>query len=902
MSSHKINIDVALNGQQQAVSGIQAVINKAKEAGNVRVTKIYDAQGSVTGAQIAQSFKQIGTEAAKANPRANMLVDSLKRAAIVAPIWMIMRNAMMLVFKTFTDQVKFLVEFETAMTRIKIVGKGTADEYNILSGALVNLAHAYGTSSAEAATAAVLFAQQGRNVRDTITLTATAMLASKILGTDIKTAVDDMTAAVEGFQISVGDSTKIVDKWINVEKQFAVTSKDLADATKVSGASANQLGVTIDEFLGDVTAVVEVTRKSGAEAARGIAFIYARLLTTGRQTVQQIAQVPYYLDATGKATNEVSGRLRSQAAILEDLAGKWSGLDKEEKLSIAKALGSMRQMTVLNALMQNYNTSLDARIAGLTSAGAAEKAFGLIQDTTAYKVQQLGSAWNVFTAAVANTDSFKSSISALDQFILGVTSLINLKAGYAAIAAKEINVMQLSNETRLNEVKSYQELIDVRTKLEAAKPTEENTNRLKLVQDAINAINEKEPKIKVAFDTGTPEVLQSTIQKRLNTLEELKVRLSLETEFGPQIAAAQDYIEKARAGIATSSGKENVEWTKRLADEESKLAAIYVKNETAVKSTLAINKGLEASKKNILSNEEALEAEETAITQQESEKLDIAKQINLAKESGLLTEQELLKLEIDLIEQSRFQQSVRKDALKVKELESKMASAILKDSETLISHELEILKLRGASESQLFAVENALQMQLHGEDAIRNSLKYKLEMEKQLTKEKLNQVEISNDSLSIYKLAQKYGIDAAKEVNELITGQTTPRGFENRAGSSAKAGYAEFFSSRKEAEDAATYFGLEGGRGGYAEGSRIGIPEQNIGRARNLEELRQQYGVKPGESVATSRPVNIQSIQVNVTPEKGSEKTAEQLQIDIANAIRTDSKVRAALDEKIAEF
>jgi len=902
MANHKINIDVALNGQPQAVSGIQSIIDKAREAGNVRVTKIFDAQGNVTGVQIAESFKKIGDEGAKATPKSNDLVNALRRAAIVAPIWMIMRNVMMSVFNTFNDQIKFLVEFETAMTSIKIVGKGTADEYTLLANSLVNLAHAYGTSSAEAANAAVLFAQQGRNVRDTITLTATAMLASKILGTDIKTAVDDMTAAVEGFQIGVGDSTKIVDKWINVEKQFAVTSKDLADATKVAGASANQLGITMDQFLGDVTAVVEVTRKSGAEAARGLSFIYARMLTSGRQTVQQIAQVPYYLDATGKATDEVSSRLRPQAAILEDLAGRWSGLDKQEKLSIATALGSKRQMTVLNALMQNYNTSLDARLAGLTSAGAAEKAFGLIQDTTAYKVQQLGSSWNVLTAALANTDGFKSSISAVDQLILSITTLFNYKAGYAAIAAKENNAMQLENETRLNEVKSYQELIDVRAKLEAAKPTEENTNRLKLVQDAINAINEKVPSIKVAFDTGSPEVLQSTIQKRLNSLEEMKVRINLQTEFGPQIADQQNKIEQARVSIAYTSGKEKAYWTKVLMIYEEDLNKIYAKNEEVVKSTLAINRGLEASKKNILSNEEALEAEETALTQQELEKLDIAKQLNLAKESGLLTEQELIKLEISLIENSKFQQEIRKDALKVKELESKMASAILKDSEDLISNELELLKMRGANESQLLAVENALQMQLHGEDAVRNSLKYKLEMEKQITKEKLNQVEISSDSLSLYKLAQKYGTDAAKEVSNLLTGKTTARGFENRAGTSAQAGYAEFFASRKEAEDAATYFGLQGGRGGYAEGRGIGIPEQNLGRVRSIEEMRQQYGVQQEAVSLTSRPVNIQSIQVNVTPTETAEKSAEQMQIDIANAIRNDSKVKLAIAERIAEF
>jgi len=902
MANHKVIIDVSLAGQQQTLSGLDAVIAKTREAGKVSVNKIYDAQGNVTGAQIKQSLDGIGDAAAKATPKSNDLVNALRRAVIVAPVWMLARGAIMSVLNTFQDQIKFLVEFETAMTRIKIVGKGTEGEYKLLAKSLIDLGHAYGASSTEAATAAVLFAQQGRNVRDTITLTATAMLASKILGTDIKTAVDDMTAAVEGFQLGVDDSTKIVDKWINVEKQFAVTSKDLADATKVAGAAANQLGITMNQFLGDVTAIVEVTRKSGAEAARGLTFIYARLLTSAKTTIEQIAKVPFYLDKTGQSTNVVGTSLRSISSILEDLATKWSTLDTKEKLSIATSLGSKRQMTVLYALMQNYNTSLDARIAGLTSAGAAEKAFNLIQDTTAYKVQQLGSAWNVFTAALANTDGFKSSISAFDQLLLGITTLINYKAGYAAITAKENVSMQMVNDTTLNQVKSLEELLTVKQKLAKAPQTDDNINRMKLIQDAVDAISAKEPKIKVAIDTGTPEELKSVIQKRLDVLENMKVRINLLAEFGPQEAAIQNRIEAIKADISLAVNKQqNIELSKQLVVEETKLKQIYADEEKAVQSQLKINKGLEASKKEILDNSQSEEEVAAELTLQEIEKLDIAQKLNLAKESGLLTETELLNLEEELITSSKYQYEAHKEVLKVKELESKMASAELKDSKDLIDNELELLKLRGANSSQLFEIESALKMQLYGTNVVKNSLQYQFELEKQITKEKLNQVEISNDSLSLYKLAQKYGVTAAQEVSALLSGALTPGGFENFAGGAAKQGYAEFFASRKEAEDAATYFGLKGGRQTYAEGGGIAIPERDLGKIPSIEEMKKQYGIESG-IVASTRLVSIQSIQVNVTPSEDKEKTAEQMQLDIADAIRTDSKVRAALDEKIAEF
>jgi phage-related minor tail protein len=256
-------IKLALEGKEQVVSGLQQTQAAAQQLSKTKVITIFDKEGAVTGKQIEETLTNVKPAADKASTGIKDFTNAMRRAVIVAPIWMLMRGAMMAVFNTIRDQVNFLIDLETAMTRIKIVGKGTVDEYKNLQNALVGLAYTYGTTGSEAAEAALIFAQQGRTVKETIELTRAAMLASKILGTDIKTAVDDMTAAIEGFQLGIGDATSVVDKWINVERQFAVTSKDLADATKVAGASAHQLGITMSEFLGDVTAVVEVTRKSG---------------------------------------------------------------------------------------------------------------------------------------------------------------------------------------------------------------------------------------------------------------------------------------------------------------------------------------------------------------------------------------------------------------------------------------------------------------------------------------------------------------------------------------------------------------------------------------------------------------------------------------------------------------
>ena len=677
MFSHLINIQFHILGAQQAKQAIAEVRSATQLPWDTKQAAGYEDA-------IRKAFGAVKTGTAVVPEAARKMGDferAMRRALIVAPVWMVLRGAMQAVMRTIQDQIKFLIDLETAMTRIKIVGKGTEAEYKNLQEALIGLAYGYGTTASEAANAAVIFAQQGRTVKETIELTRAAMLASKILGTDIKTAVDDMTAAIEGFKLGIGDATNIVDKWINVEKQFAVTSKDLADATKVAGASANQLGMTMSQFLGDVTAIVEVTRKSGAEAARGLSFIYTRLLTSGKQTIEQITKIPFYLDATGKATNTVGTELRSVSSILEDLAGKWESLTTQEKLEIATSLGSKRQMVALYALMQNYNASLDARIAALTSAGASEKAFALIQNTTATKMKQVSAAWNVLTAAIGDTSAFKSSLSIMDRMIINFTSLISYEKAYSALYTRDIQKTQLSNETRLNEVKSLEELINVRNKLAKLPQTPENTERLKKVQDAIDVITKKEARIKVALDTGDTETFKKSIDTVIKELQIEKIRLNVSLEFEAKLADVEGQIRNLQQEIKFTGGEDRLEKIKKLTELEEKAKKLGLDQTKSIEEQYKLLIGQEASEKAKLEGLEEEEAVSAELTEKELERLNIEKQLLIFDQKGLHSLEAQVQKEIELVKQSNTLYDIHEKNLKLEELNNKLIDARLKKRE-----------------------------------------------------------------------------------------------------------------------------------------------------------------------------------------------------------------------------
>jgi TP901 family phage tail tape measure protein len=410
------------------------------------------------------------------------------RAIAVIPIWMALRTAIQGVTSAIGASIKFMVDFESAMAQIRIVGKGTEEEYRNLGSSLLTMSKMFGVSASEALNAAKLFAQQGLTVTETIAMTRNAMIASVILGEDMVKVSEDLTAATRAYNISMDDSITIVDKWQAVQKNFAVTSKDLADATKTAGAAASAIGISYDKYLGHVTAIIEVTRKTGSQAANALQMIYSRVLTTARESIQTIAQVPVYQNAAGQSVMETTNIFRSTSDVLDDVALSWNSLNESQKINLATQIGSRRQLTPFIALMDNYTQSIKAQISSLGAAGQAYHDFNIMQDTTAVKMKQTQSSWLGVVSAIGDTRLMKGTLDFLKGLGDAVLYLTNSTKYYISYHQEWLTNEVLKAQTIENETLALQKLSIMRDnynkKLQTAPDTQKGS-----IKEIINEID-----------------------------------------------------------------------------------------------------------------------------------------------------------------------------------------------------------------------------------------------------------------------------------------------------------------------------------------------------------------------------------------------------------------------------
>ena len=385
--------------------------------------KNFPTEGSKeTMKRVAGELQVMGQEALKGAKATDTLGKSFEklvsRSIMVIPTWMAMRTVWTFITSSFQKGVASAMELETALAEIKVASDASSQSLEVLGKTVLAFSTNYGVSAKDSLNAAKLFAQQGLSIAETIEMTKVAMIGSVILGDDVKNVVDSLTAATRAFNIPVEESIGFMDKWMAVQKKFAVTSVDLSDAVKTAGATATAVGVSHEEYLGHVTAIIETTRRSGTQAANSLQAIYSRIQQQGVSAMQNVGNVPMFKQAgTEAVTKTNTGLYRNVSEVLLELSLNWKNLTEAEKIYVARNVGSQRQIAPFIAMMDNYKTVIEAEVVALNSSGESMKSLGTLQDTLENKTKRMTSAWTEFLTTLTNTSPFKFVVDELRRMM-----------------------------------------------------------------------------------------------------------------------------------------------------------------------------------------------------------------------------------------------------------------------------------------------------------------------------------------------------------------------------------------------------------------------------------------------------------------------------------------------------
>ena len=205
------------------------------------------------------------------------------------------------------------------------------------------------------------------------------------------------------------------------------------------------------------------------------------------------------------------------------------------------------------------------------------------------------------------------------------------------------------------------------------------------------------------------------------------------------------------------------------------------------------------------------------------------------------------------------------------------------------------LKAERALESQLIKRRSQLEKLFNIYVNSNTELKRQLELEQKLRKEKRLQADLSNESLKLFRIAQKYGTDIAKQIGDVLSGQVDFASFIRRGGEAVDI-FKKDFANVFETEQAKQFFkGLTiSGLGRLRGGVGISIKEQaelrGVGGISGIladrERLLKRYfpaGQVPVPTVSQINPTINNVYNIRSTDPKGVVREIELKQTKDAN-------------------
>jgi TP901 family phage tail tape measure protein len=310
-----------------------------------------------------------------------------------------------------------IVDIDTKLTELsKVLSSNT--NFDELMQDTVSLANTYGRSLTEAQDALIEFGKAGYEAEQALQLTNATLLGANVTGLKTGQMAEYLTGALIQFNLTAEDSTRVIDKLNEVDNNFSVTSLGLAQSIAKAGESAQQFGVSIDELIGMTTAIAQATRESGNVIGNSLKTVFARL--NMEKTQEALAGI-------GVAVKDVNGELRSATSIYADVASRWNTLTRAQKTYVAEALAGKYHITRMMALIENWDTVMQA-------AATSQNSLGSSMEENRKHMQSLESAINQVKAAgqeLAYTigelglrDAMYSTLTVTATFTKGLTEIL----------------------------------------------------------------------------------------------------------------------------------------------------------------------------------------------------------------------------------------------------------------------------------------------------------------------------------------------------------------------------------------------------------------------------------------------------------------------------------------------
>ena len=406
---------------QKSLDGLSLSNLQKTLSGVPNATKAFNNMLGTIG-QIDTQFKSISSTTDKIfNTFGNTV-----RWGITASIFQTMQN-------NLYRAVEYVQELDTSLNNIRIVSGQSAEQMRDFSLYANQAAQNLGQTTTAFTDAALIFVQQGLDTEASNYLADLTLRMANVTQQDTATASEQITSIMNGYNMSLEETSRAIDSLANVAALGASDMEELATAESRVAATASTLGVSQEQLAAQISTIISVTRQAPETVGNALRSIYSRMadlkLGDTLEDGVDLGRFSSVVESVGVQVLDATGNLRNMGDIIEDLMLRWQDLSSAQQISVGTTLAGRYQLNPFLTLMSNmemYNQQLEV---ATDSAGTLDEQQSIYMDSMAAKLNQLTAASEGFISTLFNPDDWKPGIELATNFLKLLTDMANSIGG-----------------------------------------------------------------------------------------------------------------------------------------------------------------------------------------------------------------------------------------------------------------------------------------------------------------------------------------------------------------------------------------------------------------------------------------------------------------------------------------
>lgn len=539
--------------------------------------------------EAGQSADDLGNKVNNLGSRFDNVFNSLMRYFGVTKIFDAIQSS-------FSKMIQEVRDLDVELTEFSKVTDLTSQQTEKFIDNAYALGDTVARTGTEVITATTLFKKMGYDLSESMDFAKDALMWTNVADgmVSVEEAANMLISTMKAYGEESISTTQIIDALNEVSNKYATSSSALSNNLSTVAATLASSGTDLYQTIGLMTAGIEVMPDKASKVANGLKTISQRIRQIDGDTADKLDE---FLGSKGLSRyDELTGQLKGTYDILYDISGLWQNLTINEKQYIGEVMAGKNQITVLNALMTNFATAINATGTAMDSAGSAAEENKRVLESIQGHINGFRSAFSKLSKDLISSDLFKNVVD-VGTFLIKVIDVIAsnplTKSGFFLL------ISMLGSNSILNNIEKIGNKIgDILSMIEGFPSSLDPislgiTAIIAALGVAYNIIHKSNEEVEQArqniIDAQKKE--EESIDSKIKKYEELQKKYNLENLTREEQIEILRQINELNEGDYLVHGDINEEirlQNEKLYIQKSLLAGI---NEEASKSAISFDSG-----------------------------------------------------------------------------------------------------------------------------------------------------------------------------------------------------------------------------------------------------------------------------------------------------------------------